>query len=136
MAMAMVREGRVLLGVHHQHPPTDEEWARWIALAIERSAEGVRTIVESGGSTGPNAKQRKALAEALQGVNIRSAILTDSLIVRGIVTAIAWLNVSLRAFAPDQQREAADYLGLDASERAWAFAELRRMRADLGARAA
>lgn len=136
MAMAMCRQGRLLLGVHYQHPPTDEEWARWIALALDPSAEGVRTIVESGGSTGPNAKQRKALAEVVQGVDIRSAIMTDSLIVRGIVTAIAWLSVSLRAFAPDQQREAADYLGLDASERAWAFAELRRLRAELAARAA
>lgn len=136
MAMAMCRQGRVLLGVHHQCPPTDEEWARWIALALEPSAAGVRTLVESGGNSGPNAKQRKALAEALRGVDIRSAILTESLVVRGIVTAIAWLNVALRAFAPDQQHEAADYLGLDASERAWAFAELPRLRAESGARAA
>lgn len=136
MAMTMCRQGRVLLGVHHQCPPTDEEWARWIALTLDPYAHGVRTLVESGGNSGPNAKQRKALAEALQGVDIRSAILTDSLVVRGIVTAIAWLNVSLKAFAPDQQREAADYLGLDASERDWAFAELRRLRAETGSRAA
>jgi hypothetical protein len=50
--------------------------------------------------------------------------------VRGIVTAIAWLDISLRAFAPDQQREAAESLGLDASERQWAFRELGRLRAD------
>jgi len=136
MAMAMCRQGRVLLGVHHESPPTDEEWARWIALALDPSADGVRTIVESSGNSGPNAKQRRALADALGGADIRSAILTDSLVVRGIVTAIAWLNVSLRAFAPDQQREAAEYLGLDASERAWAFAELHRLRAESGARAA
>jgi hypothetical protein len=136
MAMAMCRRGRVLLGVHHRSPPTDEEWARWIALAIEPSPGGVRTIVESGGSSGPNAKQRRALAEALQGVDIRSAILTDSLVVRGIVTAIAWLNVSVRAFATEQQREAADYLELAADECEWAFAELQRLRVESGARAA
>jgi hypothetical protein len=136
MAMAMCRQGRVLLGVHHQHPPTDQEWARWIGLAIESSAGGVRTLVVSGGNAGPNAKQRRALAEALQGVDIRSAILTDSLVVRGIVTAIAWLNVALRAFAPDQQLEAADYLGLDEREREWAFTELPRLLVASGARAA
>lgn len=136
MAMAMCRKGRVLLGVHHQTTPTDEEWARWIALAVDSGAGGVRTIVESGGSGGPNAKQRRALAEALRGMDIRSAVLTDSMVVRGIATAIAWLNVPLRAFAPGQHQEAADYLGLDVEELQWALSELPRLRAQCGTRVA
>lgn len=126
MAMSMCRVDRVLLAVHWAAPPSDDEWDRWIELTCDQPGAVVRALVEAYDEVGPNAKQRKALADRIRvsGRDVRSAILTDSVIVRGIVTAIAWLSVSLRAFATNQHHPAASYLELTDSELDSALATL------------
>jgi hypothetical protein len=105
-----------MLGVHDAAPPTDEEWNRWLAFAREAANVNLRLLVETTGQGGPNAKQRKQLAEVLSGRDVRCAILSDSMFVRGVVTAVAWLGVELRAFPPGDLSSACGYLGLSARE--------------------
>jgi hypothetical protein len=127
--MAMRRIGRVMVGVHDAQPPTDAEWSRWITLGRTSSESELRLIVETRGQGGPNAKQRRELADSLSRFELRCAILSDSLMVRGVVTAVAWLGVALRAFQPGDHRRAAEYLELTDAELAAAlvaFVELRR----------
>jgi hypothetical protein len=130
MAMAMCGHDRVCIAVLRATPPTDEEWARWIALLQEHAKPYLRVLVET--PTGPNAAQRKALAQATRGEDIRFAILTDSIVVRGIVTALAWLGVPHRAFATTQEQQAADYLELTSAELERARRELPRLRGEAG----
>ncbi|MFT3928543.1 MAG: hypothetical protein QM778_38795 [Myxococcales bacterium] len=118
--MAISRLGRVMVAVHDAAPPTDDEWARWVALVGEPSSPELRLLVETTGQGGPNAKQRKLLAEATHGLDVRCAILSDSLAVRGVITALAWLGLAQRAFVPGDHRGAVDYLGLSPKE----YAEL------------
>jgi len=132
MAMTMLRHERLLIGVHYAAPPTDDEWERWMQLVRDRDGQQVRTMVEAHQAGGPNAKQRRLLEETVRGVDIMTAVLTDSVVTRGIVTAIAWLNISLRAFAPDQHAAAMTYLGLSEDERAYAMNELPRLRRECG----
>jgi hypothetical protein len=127
MTMAMRRFDRVVLAVHDAAPPTDDEWLRWIALCLERKGAELRVMVESLGG-GPSPKQRKELADLLSGEDLRSAILTDSIVTRGVVTAISWLNISLRAFELDQHQAAANYLGLSQAELSEALATFRTLR--------
>lgn len=115
--MAMCRGGRLMVAVHSPVPPTDAEWARWVSLGLEAQTNALRLFVETSGGGGPNAKQRRLLADNLQPLGMRCAIVTSSPIVRGIVTAVAWLNVDLRAFAPGDQDAAATFLQLSAEER-------------------
>lgn len=131
MSMAMQRVHRVFLAVHDASAPTDDEWQSWITLCGERRKEPIRVLVESFGG-GPSAKQRKELADALSGLDLRSAILTNSLITRGIVTAISWLNISLRAFAIDQHQAAAEYLGLSKDQLVDVVAALPALRSACG----
>jgi regulator of extracellular matrix RemA (YlzA/DUF370 family) len=116
MAMAMCRVGRMMVAVHDAAPPSDEEWARWVALVNDPASPELRLLVETTGQGGPNAKQRKALADATHGLDVRAAILSDSMAVRGVITALAWLGLAQRAFLPGDHRGAADYLGLSAQE--------------------
>jgi hypothetical protein len=118
--------GRVCVAVLGDIPPTSEEWSRWVALLSERRGTRLRVLVET--HSGPNAAQRKGLAEALRDDDVRFAILTDSLIVRGIVTALAWLGLPHHAFSIAQSQPACNYLELDSSERSQLLQALERLR--------
>jgi hypothetical protein len=126
MAMAILGFDRVCVAVLHTRPPTDEEWGRWVALIGGRAKGVARVIVET--QNGPNAAQRKALAEATRHKDVRFAVLTDSIMVRGIITALAWLGVPHRAFAVGQHRQAAAYLELTGAELEQVQQELPRLR--------
>lgn len=129
--MLMAHFDRVGIAVHDSVPPTDEEWARWIALSRDSGSMEGRALIESQHGVGPNAKQRLQMAEAIVGRDIRASILTESLVVRGIVTAIAWLGIPQRAFPLGHYDEALSFLGLTERERERALAELSRLRAEL-----
>jgi hypothetical protein len=126
MAMAIWGVDRVCLAVLYAKPPTDEEWVAWIALLRTRAGQDARVLVET--HSGPNAAQRSALAEATRDLDVRFAILTDSIIVRGIVTALAWLGVPHRAFGTDEHLPAAKYLELTPEELERIVSELPRLR--------
>jgi hypothetical protein len=126
MAMAIWGVDRVCLAVLYAKPPSDEEWAAWLALLRTRAGQDARILVET--HSGPNAAQRSALVEATRDLDVRFAILTDSIIVRGIVTALAWLGVPHRAFGTDQHLPAAKYLELTGEELERVHSELPRLR--------
>jgi hypothetical protein len=128
MAMTMCRSDRVLIAVNDEQPLTNDEWDSWISLCLERAGKDARAYVETRGQGGPNAKQRKRLVDVQQKVDIRFAIASDSLVVRGIVTAVAWLGVPLRAIEPDDYTAAAEFLELSASELGRVVDTLPRLR--------
>jgi regulator of extracellular matrix RemA (YlzA/DUF370 family) len=132
MAMAVFRQGRVMVAVHDATPPTEAEWERWVALVREPAAPVLRLLIETTGQGGPNAKQRKALADATQGLDVRCAILSDSMAVRGVVTALAWLGLAQKAFQPLDHRAAGDYLDLTAAEYRQVLDALPSMRRTCG----
>jgi hypothetical protein len=119
--------GRVYVCVVHDVEPSDAEWAYFIDLCRQREGQDLRALVESR-KTGPNAKQRRLLAEVTADMDYRAAILTDSLVTRGIVTALSWLGVPQKPFPLDHFAEAGDYLGLAPDELEVAMRELVRMR--------
>lgn len=128
--MTMGTLDRMTIAVHDTSPPTDEQWARWIALCTGQG-EPLRVLVESHGGA-PHAKQRKALNDALTGRAMRSAVLTDSIVARGVVTALAWLGIPLRAFPLGDYKSAGDYLGLSQHELTVVVEQLRILRKECG----
>jgi len=122
---------RLYLAVLRGAPPTDAEWERWITMGVERSGRDQRVIVESHNS-GPNAAQRKAITDAMRNVDVRVAVMTNSAVVRGIVTALAWLGTQQSAFPLNAERQAAGYLGLTPEELQQALEQLPRLRREVG----
>src|SRR4051812_35792692 len=115
MAMAISRSDRVYALVYGAGAPTDEEWLHCLALCRERAGGDSRFLVETRGG-GPDAKQRKVLADALKGEDARVAVMTDALLARGILTALAWLGLPQRGFALHDLRAAGAYLELTSEE--------------------
>ena len=67
---------------------------------------------------GPTTRQRKLIAELTANVDSLGAVIFDSTMVRGIVTALNWVaKVKLRAFRLRDYRQAFSYVELDAPER-------------------
>jgi hypothetical protein len=129
--MLMFHFDRVAVAVHDAIPPTDDEWDRWLARFRERHGLEMRVLVESNDGAGPNAKQRKALAAFTHQVDIRAAVLTDSVLVRGIITAIAWLGIRQRGFPMGHYAQAGEFLGLTSDELAQAMEQIAKLRVQL-----
>lgn len=89
--------------------PADADWAELVA-AMKRDRHR-RTLVVSGGG-GPSASQRKAILDASGGKGLPAAIISDSVVVRGIATAIAWFVPEVRVFPPGDLQGALDHLGV------------------------
>lgn len=132
MAMTMQRHGRLMLAVHSKVPPTDDEWKRWLELAAERIGKDLRAMIEVYDGVGPNARQRHAMVPLLPRVDPRTAVLSDSMVVRGLVTAVSWLGIPNRAFNSGAFEEAARYLELTPLELSLAIEQLAILRRAAG----
>jgi len=114
---ALRAEGELIIAATSEKPMTDEAVDEFIvhlgALMNGRSA--ITAILQYSPTQSPNALQRKRMMEA-QAMNQpikRIAILTQSKIVRGAVTALAWFAKSgpqTRAFSIDRHADALKWL--------------------------
>lgn len=95
--MKWVKSGEVMLNVTSAGQVNDELWASFVA---ELGAHDYRYYI--GASLGVlevNALQRKEAAAALRGNGVAVAIITDDVLVRGVVTAVSWLGANVKSFA-------------------------------------
>jgi hypothetical protein len=99
----------VVIGVHTERAPSDDEWDGWIELCAKRTPHRLGFLIFSDGG-GPSSVQRSKLSRIPELKTIPSAVVTSSAVGRGIVTAVAWLGTKVRAFAPVNVRDALDYL--------------------------
>lgn len=111
----------VLVQVHFGEP-TDAEWTKMLGHMLERK-DTLRAVLAVGqGDGGPTSRQRAELAETLKRMPRRLpfALLTDSRVARGVLTAINWLTKKQnesRAFPLYDLDFAMTFLGLQAHEK-------------------
>lgn len=120
-----VRHLDVFLWLHGGRAPTNPEWDEACVRVADqlRQRLGVtsffRVLVVSDGG-GPSSLQRAKLFRDIYGSQpVKIAALSNAFsnpIVRGIVTAVLWLNPSVRTFQPSDWREAFTYLELAGDE--------------------
>src|SRR5262245_22469365 len=96
--------GPTLVVVFGNDAPSDAEWQAHIVSAKNPAVQGL-LIVTAGG--GPTAAQREQLAR--EKIAAPAAVVTRSVIARGIVTALSWLGQRTRAFAPAKLLDAMDF---------------------------
>ena len=104
----------VVLAVHSECDPSDREWGGFVGLC-EASRGTAILIVSNGG--GPNSAQRAEIDRLSYWRDRPTAIVTESAIARGIVTAILWTGKNIRAFYPHQIDDAFDYIAVVAAWR-------------------
>jgi hypothetical protein len=135
MAASVV--GAVLVAVHDEHTPGDDEWQTWLDLYRKRGADSRALIVHSTGG-GPSSPQRKHLLDAINALARVPpvAVLTSSTVMRGLVTAIGWFEPAARrakTFRLDELAAACTALGLDRAMQNALKVEIDRLRGSLGA---
>lgn len=126
--------GNVLVAVHTAAPPDDQEWEAYVQFGKKLPPTCRRTLVISKGG-GPNAKQRKyANDEFLNHVTLTVAVVNDSTMVRGIVTAMGWFNSLIKPFPNTDQgiQDALKYLNVQGKDVGLVVTEVQKMKAELG----
>ncbi len=109
--------------------PLDDEWEAYIRflLANETSLEAV--VCFAHGMSGPPSKQRRVHNDRTAALweHVPFAMVSDSRIMRGVMTAMAWILKGSRsqAFSPRDTRGAYRFLGLSADD----VAEVEALRA-------
>lgn len=80
---------------HRGQEVTDSEWQEMLddLAGYMQSAKQLRILVKTD-DAGPNAKQRNALHQLIlsKGATLRVAVMSTSVMVRGIVTAFSWMG--------------------------------------------
>ena len=112
--LAFGKSGNCLVFISGDNDYSEQEWAEYVRFV--RKALGTdmipRGLVISGDAV-PTARQRQQLNELLSSVdNLKVAVLSGSVVGRGIVTALSWFNSGYRAFPPYALDEALRYLEL------------------------
>ena len=137
--MAFRYSDGLLLVAHSAQSPSEADWAEYLRYCEHEMPRSCRrTLVLTRGG-GPDAAQRKRVQTLIERISqgqtepLRVAVVTDSTLVRGIVTALNWFNPHTRAFASAALPEALRYLSVPAGETAERLGrELRTLERQVG----
>lgn len=103
--------GSTLVVVHDATHPSDSDWQIYLdAIRANQDVITAQLIVTDGGS--PNAAQRRASLEYARGRPVpATAVISGSVLVRGVVSALSWfMKDRIRAFARDEFDEACEFV--------------------------
>lgn len=109
--MAYELVGDTLVLCHNDKTPSDADWNAWVSATLEVAHKKV--LISSHGG-GPSAAQRTRLSQARSSLPPEQvALLSDSSVLRGVLTAVAWLTGNnVKPFSPRELTEALRWLGL------------------------
>lgn len=138
--MAFGKVDKFVVVVHSKEPPLDDEWNEYIQFNIRTFTPGDMMkflAVTDGGA--PTTTQRmilnEKLSEYVRGNKhlLRSAIVTSSTFVRGVVTALSWFNSGICAFSPTNLEDAMNYLEIPPQYHAEIRLLIKKLRTNLPA---
>src|SRR5689334_4947114 len=99
--MALQRVGTCVVLIHSAVAPDDREWATYLESLTQHSAPRSKILVVTQGGA-PSPAQRKELAAVIDkkyGGDVPTAVMTNSQLARGVVTALGWFfPLKLRVF--------------------------------------
>jgi hypothetical protein len=124
----------VIVIVHGAVRPSDAEWREVLDRSLHRKPRGL-IVFSPKSCPGPTATQRSEAAATWKAIGDRvpMAMVTDSRIIRGMVTAVQWLTKQpATAHAPERVEAACGAVGLDEAACATLRAEAFDMARHLG----
>ncbi|WP_181197792.1 STAS/SEC14 domain-containing protein [Enhygromyxa salina] len=103
----------VHLAVHGPDDPDATDWEGYLGAArkILETYETPRVLVYTLGG-GPSGTQRSMLNKINEGLSPRVAVMLESRMARGTVTALSWFNPSIKAFSLTEIDKALAHLEL------------------------
>lgn len=129
-------ESDVFVLLHTAHNPTRREWddamVLWSRYAVTGDLRRIRALVVSDGG-GPDTSMRGELMAFFQTrkVSPKTAVVTMSIISRGIVAYVSWFNPHVKAFSPRHFPDALTHIDLPHSTQPRLLHELSEMQREL-----
>jgi hypothetical protein len=111
--------------------PDDADWTEYLAESERAPTESVLIVV---GDARLSPKQRVDVQRMQERHGTRGVVVTDSMIARGICTALHWFGVKVQAFATRDMNRALVCAGVGADRHTEAEALIARMTSALGER--
>jgi hypothetical protein len=131
--------GCLIVTAHNAKPLGDEEWEEHYLKHVRKAKEqGIldRTAnVVFAEGVGPTPKQRAATHGIFgkdQRYELKVAVVTSSVLVRGIVTTMSWFNPWIRPFGPEQWQQAFAHVHVRPDGHEKVLAALRQIRERIG----
>ena len=122
------RVGLLLIIRQNQDAPSNQDWDETLRLMTlnPRDMARLKTLVVTDGG-GPTPDQRERLERAMGGIAVRTAVVSESVKVRFIVSSVALLTAKIRSFRKSEMAKAFDFLSLDPQERRLALENVAEM---------
>lgn len=122
-----VPSAHLLVAYHANGSVDDDTWDEYVYAVHTNLGPDLRCLVWNEGGR-PTTDQQRRLVSATQDAKVPVAIVSSSIAVRFIVSALALVNRHVRYFPVDQVNNALAYLCKDASQRGAAVDALERIR--------
>lgn len=106
---------RLFIVVYGASAPTDAEWLEFLKAVEAHGSERTMHLVftECGA---PTKIQRRYLSELLSNHGVSVAVVSANKMIRGLVAAVSWFNMGIRAFPPEAVDKALAFLGVPANQ--------------------
>ncbi len=105
----------LLLVCAGDNAPTDEEFSNMVKTISSLSAR-VTGILVLAGTKRPTSSQRSEMVSVLRGRKLRIAMVSDSRVARGALTAIGWFVSGVKAYKAEEVERALAYLEVDKAD--------------------
>lgn len=122
--------GALLVLVHTEKNPTNDEWQRFLDELRRVGVKQARVLVRTEGAA-PDTLQRQQFNDLLAGHPLPLAVLSDSRVVRGVGTALRWFNPAIRVLPSADLAGALAHVRVAPSEHDAVLRTLGELRAEL-----
>lgn len=100
--MAVKFVDRLFIVVFGTNDPSYQEWLEYLTIVEYHGYDATMQLVFTDGG-GPDYFQRRYLAEVTRDYTLSVAVVSSSVRVRALVTAMSWFNSRIRAFPESDQ---------------------------------
>ena len=132
--MALFRKvGRAALLVHPSGPMPDDDWARIQSqiAALGTPSDEDRMVVWADGSLNAN-QRRNAKERNTTGREMKVLMFTNSVVTRGVMQALAWMGMAIKAWPKADVDKVLGAEGFSAADVAAVKGAIADMEAELG----
>jgi hypothetical protein len=125
-------EGNLVIGLHREGGVPDRLWNEFQALL--RSGEVRRTLVITYRDATITALQREQMIETAKSHLDVFAVAFESMVTRGVLTAISWFLPSLKVFRVTELDAAIAYASADPGQHDWLASACEALHQEMGLR--
>ena len=129
-SMSFDRAGKTFVAVQGAKAAAPKEWNAFITAFEEQLSEVSSLLIFSAGAS-IDIREREQLERLLTRGRLRVAVLTDSKVVRGAVTALSWFKIPIKSFAENEVELALDHIRVQKADRARVYTTLAQLKAAL-----